>query len=212
MNQDEIKEQNALWVKLQDLEWNMYKESPVGVFSVDGLVGAEVTGATIQEILIEGSTCLDIGCGALPLPSYMKAAPKIDFYGIDPYYGDEKRKFDFRQSFAEGLPFEDQCFDGVLFATSLDHCIKPCKAIQEAYRVLKPKGYLFVWATIRDADDKYQNWYNSPKPCQYDSYHMWVFTQNSMRYVLKDFSPIQLRMLSKYANGYEALIICQKPD
>ena len=209
MSKLQAKSQYMLWRKLQELEWSMYKESPIGVFSVEGLAGAEATGTIIQET-IKGGSCLDIGCGALRKPSYMGAAPDVLFSGVDPYCGDKKRSFEFQQAFAENLPFENQSFDGALFATSLDHCLKPCQATRGAHRILKSKGHLFLWATIRDDDNLYKDWYKAPKPQQYDKYHMWVFTERSMRHVLRDFTPLKLYMLSKYTNGYEALIVCQK--
>jgi SAM-dependent methyltransferase len=203
-------EQKALWTKLQNLEWSMYQESPIGVFSVEGLAGAKATGEIVQYFLETGS-CLDIGCGALPLPSYMSSAPDVQFHGIDPYIGDKQRLFPFKQGFAEELPYADEFFDGVLFATSLDHCFKPCKATAEAYRVLKPEGYLFNWITIRNTDEKYFQWYNAPKPCQYDDYHMWAFTEKSVQYVLKDFEPCFFRKIGQCMTGYEAIMVGRKP-
>ena len=182
---------NELWQRLQDKEWDLYKkEGSVGTFSVDGLRGAEMTGAFINK-LIPKECCLDVGCGALAYPSYMKAAPDVYFIGIDPYEGDVEKDFYFLQGYAESLSFPDNDFDGVLFATSLDHVIDPVLAIKEAKRVLKDEGYLFVWTAVRDNDKLYRAWLSKPKPAQYDKYHMWAFTRESLLELIGDLELIE---------------------
>ena len=168
-----------IWQELQDLEWSMYQETPVGVFSVDGYKGAEMLGG-ILNAKIPRETCLDIGCGALPLPAYMRAAPDVKFVGIDPYEGDQERKFPFIQGYAEELPFDDNTFNSAVFATSLDHLKDPSVAIKEAGRVLKPGGKLFIWTSIRKNDKQYQEWVVAPKPARYDKYHMWAFNMETI--------------------------------
>ena len=180
-----------LWQKLQDLEWSMYKKSPVGVFSVDGLRGAEITGRVVNEV-IPGKTCLDVGSGALPLPYYMKVANKVEFVGTDPYEGDVEKEYEFRCGTAESLLFMDEEFDGVLFATSLDHVRSPSMALDEAYRVLKVAGYLFIWITLRKNDGKYKNWRRADKPAQYDDYHMWAFTHDDLMSQSREFSLVDV--------------------
>jgi len=168
-----------LWQKLQDLEWSMYKKSPIGVFSVDGLRGAEVTGRVLNET-IPGKICLDVGSGALALPYYMKAASAVGFEGTDPYEGDVGKKYKFKRGTAESLLFKDKEFDGVLFATSLDHVRSPKVSLDEAYRVLKDGGYLFIWLTLRKNDGRYKRWRKADKPAQYDHHHMWAFTHDDL--------------------------------
>ena len=177
---------NELWRKLQKKEWDLYLEQgPVGTFSVDGLKGAEMTGQIINNFIPHGY-CLDVGCGALAYPSYMKAAPNVFFYGIDPYEGEE-RDFHFEIGYAENLLFSDGEMDGVLFATSLDHVVDPVVALEEAYRVLRCGGYLFIWTSLRSNNKKYQRWLAAEKPAQYDAYHMWAFTEKSLLELAKSF-------------------------
>lgn len=175
-----------LWKELQGLEWDLYKKIPVGTFSVDGLIGAEMTGYIINAVIPYGR-CLDVGCGALPMPAYMKTAETVNFIGIDPYEGDQKREFPFYCGYAEELPFEDKSFEGVLFATSLDHVIEPEKALSEAYRVIVEEGYLFIWTGLKKNDKKFREWFNSPKPARYNKYHMWAFTEKTLMDLIKDF-------------------------
>jgi SAM-dependent methyltransferase len=84
---------------------------------------------------------LDVGCGPQARPSYAEAD---QFVGIDPLRGGD-REFAFVQGIAEYLPFRDDVFDRVLFATSLDHMLSPKRALAEARRVLKPDGLVCVW-------------------------------------------------------------------
>ena len=170
-------ERVGIWKELQDLEWDMYKDTAVGVFSVDGLPGAEDLGVIIGRV--GSKRCLDIGCGALALPAYMKVAVNVEFTGVDPYKGDVKRKFKFVQGHAELLPFENNSFDMALFATSLDHILEPDSAIIEAHRVLEDDGKLLIWLTLRAEDERYEVWLEN-FPVAYDDYHLWAFTEKSL--------------------------------
>ena len=194
-----------LWQELQDLEWAEYLKSPVGTFSVDGLRGAEMTGHVINDT-IPGGRCLDVGCGVLPFPSYMKAAPDVCFMGIDPYTEKVKREFKFFRGYAENLPWATEVFDGVLFATSLDHVKDPSVALKESYRVLSKGGYLFIWCSVRKNDKKYQQWLKAPKPARYDTFHMWAYTEKSLMELAKDFNFVE-RIIVK---GNESIFIFRK--
>ena len=155
-----------IWKQLQIVEYETYKKSPIGVFSVDSCKGAIEVGNFLRDN-VKGK-CLDVGCGLLSEPAYMKNQPNIEFIGIDPFDDKIKREFKFVCGIGEYLPFEDETFDGVLFATTIDHMINPQLAINEAYRVLKDKGVLIIWYTERNKPHLiYGN---------YDEHHQWGFT------------------------------------
>jgi SAM-dependent methyltransferase len=53
-------------------------------------------------------------------------------------------EIDWVQGDALALPFEDDSFDAALFVGALHHVPDPLKALQEAFRVVKPGGRLFA--------------------------------------------------------------------
>lgn len=73
------------------------------------------------------------------------AAPWTVFAGVDPLASQVERKFEFVQGFAEFLPWENEEFDLVVAATSLDHVVSLDMALSETKRVLRPGGYFVTW-------------------------------------------------------------------
>jgi ubiquinone/menaquinone biosynthesis C-methylase UbiE len=122
-----------------------------GVFSTGASPSEKILAEQLNMLIPQG-ICLDVGCGILSLPNYMKLADKVRFVGIDPFEGEDKM-FQFVKGFAENLPFERETFDGVLFATSLDHIEEPLQALNQAFRVLKPNGYMFIWGSFYNEDE-----------------------------------------------------------
>lgn len=90
-------------------------------------------------------TVLDIGCGS-PETSRGLFSPAVNYFGIDPtfYSLDEFHLV----AMAEFLPIKDECLDGIVFSTSLDHVFDYHRALDEAYRVLKPGGKIFVSSLV----------------------------------------------------------------
>lgn len=124
-----------------------------GFFSVPEF---EPTSEIARRLLWIDGPILDIGCGLLPMPNYLKCCYKSS-YGIDPYLG-QPREFPFAQSIGEALPFRSGFFGGCLLMSSLDHAIDPQVVINEAWRVLRATGLLFVWYTPRARPDKSHEW------------------------------------------------------
>lgn len=89
---------------------------------------------------------LDVGCGPQRRPAYFD--PHRDgtrFVGVDPLVGQSQADYPQIRALAEHLPFRDEVFDRVLFATTLDHFVDPGRALREAARVVSPSGEIAVW-------------------------------------------------------------------
>jgi len=167
-----------LWNELQESEFKASQEEPTLSFSVDENYSSNEVSDFIKKSLFDG-TCLDIGCGVMPVPSYMKGTSSVEFMGIDPYFGDYERKFPFVQGISELLPFEDNCFNGILFATSLDHVLNPIKTLEESFRVLKNQGIIFIWYFDRKIDFRYIFWKMGIRK-KVDIHHIWCFRDASL--------------------------------
>lgn len=100
----------------------------------------------------EGKQYLDVGCGT---GNYTIALSKqgLSFTGIDP---SEKMLANARQKSehvdwisgrVEGLPFENETFDGVLASLTTHHWSDLDQGFSEIYRVLKPGGKLVIFTS-----------------------------------------------------------------
>lgn len=181
---------NRLWAELQDLEYKMYLESPIGVFSHENHGSAN---KVCKKIASQASgTLLDIGCGVLERPSYIPRKRRITPFGIDPYFGDRSREFPFVQALGEFLPFRSDSFDNVVIATSLDHVYFPKMVLDNSFRVLNNSGKLFIWQTLYDENYVgYVKWKSLKgsdvnKTAQFDQFHQWAFTHESLTLLAED--------------------------
>jgi ubiquinone/menaquinone biosynthesis C-methylase UbiE len=110
-----------------------------------------------QAALQPGYRILEIGCGTGNLAILARRLnPSVEVLGIDPdpkALSRARRKaqragfpIEFREAFAEQLPFPDASFDRVLSAFMLHHVLPDAKipTLREALRVLKPRGSLHL--------------------------------------------------------------------
>jgi len=189
-----------IWKQLQVNENRAYMNSDNGrgIFSVDGFEIAEKVGDEVESNM--NGLCLDVGCGMLAKPSYMRGNGNVRYIGIDPFFGDKKRSFLFAQAIGEHLPFKSNSFDGVFFATTIDHVIEPKSCVKETFKVLKPKGKLFVWFSNRD-----ENW----KPYPHDI-HQWGFNLESLTGLIKECGFVLNSVLNKFRDNLSHLVIAEK--
>lgn len=88
---------------------------------------------------------LDVGCDNIKVSQKIFPA-SVEYLGLDVGY---TNKTDFRIiGMGEFLPFKNSSFDNVTFMTSLDHIFDYHRAINEAFRVLKPGGTLYIAALV----------------------------------------------------------------
>jgi SAM-dependent methyltransferase len=172
------------WRDLQDEAESSYAVRTEGHFSVESYPPALECGAVVARYSGEW---LDVGCGKLACPSYMHAGKEIEFFGIDPMPLAVRRNFPFVLAMGDFLPFQEASFDGVMFSSSLDHCIVPLQALEEAYYVLRPGGMLIIWETIRPEDQRFSDWAAAAIYFQtrYNNRHNWGFTRASLEFVVQ---------------------------
>ena len=84
------------------------------------------------------------------------------------------------------LPFKDNSQDAIICNAVLEHVENPIKASQEIYRVLKPKGYCFVYVPFLYYYHAEEGYYGD----------FWRFTEDSIKYMFKDFSSVEIQQLT----------------
>jgi SAM-dependent methyltransferase len=89
---------------------------------------------------------LDVGCGPLRLPAYLRRLKEAgsEIIGLDPM---DLSDFDgFRiVGNSEYIPLPSRSVDTIIFATSLDHVVDLEATIKEAKRVVTENGVVIVW-------------------------------------------------------------------
>ncbi|MGV8123585.1 MAG: methyltransferase domain-containing protein [Candidatus Xenobiia bacterium LiM19] len=171
----EAPEAFSIWKKLFEANRSAYEGCPIHSCSMKGHPMASYFRDFLAPWL--GGTVLDIGCGPQPVPSYLEPYPHELIAGIDPLQPSEKaHPFTFQQGFCEFLPWEDDSFDTVVAATSLDHVFLLEKALKEVARVLKDDGIFIVWVAFNAGAARYD-------PCNanikaIDEYHLFHFDKS----------------------------------
>lgn len=97
---------------------------------------------------------LDIGCGKNP---FYKDVIAGNIIGFDRF----SSKTVIEGNANNPLPFPDRSFDKIILANSLYYLDNPFEVIKEVYRILKPRGILFIslpfFYPVHDIpDDKYR--------------------------------------------------------
>jgi SAM-dependent methyltransferase len=98
---------------------------------------------------------LEVGCGTGVLTRMLARLPDVDrVIGVDPapFLLEKARELtvdvsnvSFQEADGRSLPFADESFDVVVFDSTLSHIPGPEHALAEAYRVLRPMGWLAVF-------------------------------------------------------------------
>ena len=100
---------------------------------------------TVYSMTNQADETLDIGCGSSPLISHYTNAAGVD---IDSYKVDFMRRMYPKLAFyhAEGsrILVPSEKYDQVLIIEVIEHVEKPAAMLQEAFRVLRPRGKLII--------------------------------------------------------------------
>ncbi len=117
----------------------------------------------LAEMAPAKARLLDIGTGpGFLLRNLILARPDVQPLGLDISYqmlcqgqqrksrGSVSPRLLWVVAAAESLPFSDETFDQVLATLSLHHWSKPATGLQEAWRVLKPRGRVWIYEMRRE--------------------------------------------------------------
>lgn len=175
------------WLELQTRELKAYREAYeaygnyLGFFSVKERRDVLDLHPYISRYC---NNCLDVGSGILPRPAYMPE--DVKFFGLDPFFGEYKREYDFVQAIGEYIPFPTGTFDCVTFMSTLDHQIEPLASLREARRVIVENGFVFVWNSFyRENSHRYRAWKSRPPGTPIDKHHQYGFTINDAKELLE---------------------------
>ena len=163
------------WAKLQENGVVSYEQDPDRNLAV----GEREDCSRFSRFCGFSGLVLDVGCGPQPWPAYLsESAAGTVFCGVDPLVGGKPGKYTRVRGLAEYLPFRNEAFSHVVFATTLDHFVSPYAGLVEARRVVTSGGTIEVWlgqkAEDAPAPDKSHDWYDQLiKPAGADDvFHM----------------------------------------
>ncbi len=101
---------------------------------------------------VDSARVLEVGCGTGIITAKIAELPGVaEVVGIDPspLFVEQARRraplLRFEVADGRSLPFDDEAFDGVVFATTLCHVPGPERALAEAHRVLRSGAHLLVY-------------------------------------------------------------------
>lgn len=131
----------------------------------------------IMSIIFKKGKVLDLGCG---LGRYFPCFNDCDITGIElslkaiaktkeNYPNAHISQYDLNKN----IPFENETYDYIFAGELLEHVENPQFIVDECYRVLKPKGIIFVCTP-----------YMGEIPCEE---HMWEFNLNDMKTLFNKF-------------------------
>ena len=160
-----------IWDELFENARAEYEKHPAASLSVEGNRSSAAFGKFLS--LYAHGSVLDVGCGIQEFPSYLDGLVIDRLAGVDPLASQVERKFEFVQGFAEFLPWENEEFDLVVAATSLDHVVSLDMALSEIKRVLRPGGYFVTWVGFVAGAKPYDP--TQPNISPIDRFHLFHF-------------------------------------
>ena len=116
-----------------------------------GTMSARFYADLIKELDIKpGDRVLDVGCGTGTILSFISSEVDINGYGLDisakmlEVAREKNPRFEFVTGDCVTLPYDDGCMDVVMACMAYHHFRDQKKFREEAYRVLKADGRLYI--------------------------------------------------------------------
>ncbi len=153
--------------------WQVLQDNGVSAYDADPehnlAVGERSDFMAFGEFCGLAGDVLDVGCGPQAWPTHFSAAPpQTRFVGVDPLVGERPADYAQVRGLAEHLPFADNVFDHVVFATTIDHFVDPVAALQEAIASARltaaSRSSSDTNTTARLAPPESPEWYRRLKP------------------------------------------------
>ena len=139
-----------------------------------------------------GAKILEIGKEYGYVQQVFKLA-EIKTLDIDPV-----KKADYVKDICQNTGIPANTFDIIFCTEVLEHTLEPKQAINEIYRILKKDGFLYMTVPL--------NFLIHSKP------DMWRFTDQGLRYLLKDFTIIYFEAVDSEREAFpiQYLIVAKK--
>ncbi len=143
----------------------------------------------IEKFTDHESKMLDVGCASGGFLSYLKERGYFNLFGIDTtenyiIEAGKNNNLVLKLGSAENIPFENNFFDVIIIDQVLEHLVNPGKFFQEASKILKSGGLIFI---------------GLPDASQYDKYYIFDFYWFLLREHLQHFD---LHHLNEVAGNY----------
>lgn len=130
--------------------WYTAIDHPIALLRAENAVRAPWVAEVLQEHFRGSTNVLDVGCGAGFLSNYLaQKNHQVTAIDLSQSSLEVAKQYDSTSSVkyihadAYQLPFADACFDVICAMDILEHVEHPARLIQEASRVLKPRGIFF---------------------------------------------------------------------
>lgn len=190
-----------IYMKLMKTGTDEYEKEDSASLAVEESVEGNCFSKFIKRYLY--GNVLDVGCGPQEIPIYLNKYPVKNIYGLDPLLPHKSHPFSFAQGVAESIPWEDESFNVVIFATSFDHVFLVDKVIDEVKRVLCNNGYLLMWVSFDENAKDYNPYASDFEP--YDKYHMFHNTKKNYEELMNKHFEIVEYYKSHYNNHFYAM-------